>query len=148
MEITLLIESFIGLIILLAGLMFLLFYSPSAKVKRVEKKLSKTISDIKKPKIDLDSLRAIIKNKKTTSEELKEALDLVLKYHGNIHKKLGIRTHPDFDIYMEMLIIICRHPNTNKNIIINFDKELSKLNPQYKAEINDAITKGLNSRGV
>ncbi len=75
-------------------------------------------------------------------------MDLVLKSHGNIHKKLGIRAHPDFDIYMEMLIVVCRHPNTNKNIIIDFDKELLKLNPQYKAEINDAITKGLNSRGI
>ncbi len=140
MDITLLIESFIGLIIILAGLMFVLFYSPSAKIKRAKKKLSKTVPDIKKQKIDLDSLRAIIKNKKTTSTELKEALDLVLKYYGNIHS--------DFDIYMEMLIVICRHPNTNKNIIIDFDKELLKLNPQYKAEINDAITKGLNSRGI
>ena len=146
MEITLLIKSFIGLILILAGLMFLLFYSPSAKVKRVEKKSSKPTT--KKQKTDLDSLRAIIKNKKTTSTELKEALDLVLKYHGNIHKKLGVRVHPDFDIYMEMLITICRHPNTNKNIIVDFDKTLSKLNPQYKAEINDAITKGLNSRGI
>ncbi|MCD4667055.1 MAG: hypothetical protein K8R44_00380 [Sulfurimonas sp.] len=148
MEITLLIKSFIGLIIVLAGLMFLLFYSPDSKAKRDKKKFTKTISDTKKPKIDLDSLRAIIKNKKTTSTELKEVLDLVLKYHGNIHKKLGIRAHPDFDIYMEMLIVVCRHPNTNKNIIIDFDKELLKLNPQYKAEINDAITKGLNSRGI
>ena len=148
MEITLLIKSFIGLIIVLAGLMFLLFYSPDSKAKRAKKKFAKTTSDTKKLKIDLDSLRAIIKNKKTTSAELKEVLDLVLKYHGNIHKKLGIRAHPDFDIYMEMLIVVCRHPNTNKNIIIDFDKELLKLNPQYKAEINDAITKGLNSRGI
>ena len=148
MEITLIIKSFMGLVIVLAALMFLLFYSPNSKAKKAEKKLSKTVPDTKKPKTDLDSLRAIIKNKKTTSVELKEALDLVLKYYGNIHKKLGIRVHPDFDIYMEILIVICRHPNTNKNIIIDFDKELSKLNPQYKAEINDAITKGLNSRGI
>ncbi|MCD6172465.1 MAG: hypothetical protein J7J96_01585 [Sulfurimonas sp.] len=148
MEITLIIKSFMGLVIVLAALMFLLFYSPNSKSKKAEKKLSKTVPDTKKLKTDLDSLRAIIKNKKTTSVELKEALDLVLKYYGNIHKKLGIRVHPDFDIYMEILIVICRHPNTNKNIIIDFDKELLKLNPQYKAEINDAITKGLNSRGI
>jgi len=145
MEITLLLKSFIGLVIVLAALMFLLFYSPRAKVK---KKKPRIVPSKEKPKIDLDSLRLIIKNKKTSSKELKNTLDLVLKYHGNIHKKLGMRPHPDFDIYMEMLIVICRHPNTNKDIIINFDKELGRLNPQYKAEINDAITKGLNSRGV
>ena len=148
MEMMLLIKSFIGLIIVLAMLMFLLFYSPSSKVKKGKRKPFKTTPDIKKQKTDLDSLRAIIKNRNTSSKELKETLDLILKYHGKIHEKLGIRTHPDFDIYMEIIIAICRHPNTNKNIIINFDKDLEKLNPQYKAEINDALTKGLNSRGI
>ena len=90
----------------------------------------------------------MIKLKKTTSKELKDSLDLVLKHHALIHKKLGARAHPDFDIYRDILFSICRHPNTNKNIIINFDKELTRLNPEYKADINDAITKGLNSRGA
>jgi len=65
-----------------------------------------------------------------------------------LHEKLGLRTHPDFDTYMDILFTICRHPNTNKDIIIKFDKELSRLNPEYKKEINEAITKGLNSRRV
>ncbi len=146
MELTLLIKSFTGLVIILAGLMFLLFYS--SKSKKVKNKPIKKSINIKKQDTDLNSLREIIKNRKTTSKKLKEALDLVLKYHGQIHEKLGIRAHPDFDIYMEILIIICRHPNTNKNIIIDFDKKLAKLNPQYKSDINDAITKGLNSRGI
>jgi hypothetical protein len=49
---------------------------------------------------------------------------------------------------MDILFAICRHPNTNKDIIINFDKELEHLNPEYKKEINEAIAKGLNSRGA
>ena len=124
-------------------------YSPKAeKAKQVIKTPTNTSPKSKKSDTDLDSLKAIIKRKKTTSKELKEALDLVIKHHGHIHKKLGARSHPDFDIYMDILFSICRHPNTNKNIIINFDKELARLNPEYKAEINDAITKGLNSRGI
>ncbi len=146
MDITLLIQSGMGLIVLLAFLIFLLFYSPSAKAKKLKKKNSSQQSK-PKPEIDLEILRKTIKNKKTTAKELKESLDLVLKYHGLIHKKLGIRTHPDFDIYMDILFTICRHPATNKDIIIGFDKELSKLNPEYKADISDAVTKGLNSRG-
>lgn len=99
-------------------------------------------------KTDLESLRAVIKNKKTKKETLKEALDLVIKYHGTIHKKLGVRPHPDFDIYMDILFTICRHPNTNKNLIVGFDSALTKLNPDYKKDINEAVTKGLNSRGA
>ena len=149
MEITLLIKSGMGLVVILAGLIFLLFYSPTSKKhKPSEAAVNDDDSKGEKPKVDLDSLRVIIKNKKTETKELKEALNLVLKHHGVIHKKMGLRAHPDFDLYMDILFTICRHPNTNKNIILNFDKELLKLNPDYKSEINDAITKGLNSRGA
>ena len=145
MEITLLIKSIMGLVIILSLLLLLLFYKPKKKQKKKKAKVVRT--DNGKPKTDLESLRSIIKSKRTTTKELKEALDLVLKHHGHVHKKLGLRPHPDFDVYMEILITICRHPNTTKDIIVDFDKSLGRLNPEYKAEINDAITKGLNSRG-
>jgi hypothetical protein len=61
---------------------------------------------------------------------------------------MGVRAHKDFDIYMDVLFTLCRHPNTNTDLIINFDKELARLNPDYKQEINNAISKGLNSRGI
>ena len=138
-----------GLVIVLAVLIFLLFYSPRTKNKKPERKAVKNVEPVsEKQKVDLETLRAIIKNKKSASKELKDTLDLILKHHGIIHPKMGLRAHPDFDIYMDILFTICRHPNTNKNIIIKFDKELVRLNPEYKAEINDAITKGLNSRGA
>lgn len=72
----------------------------------------------------------------------------MLKYYGNIHPKLGIRTHPDFDAYAEILFTIARHKNINKNLIIAFDQELEKRNPAYKKEIYEMLMKGLNSRGV
>ncbi len=148
MDITLLLQSFMGLIVILATLIFLLFYSRRAKSKRYEKRVVAKPDTRIEVELTLESLVAVVKNKKTSTKELQETLDLVLKYYGVIHKKLGTRTHPDFDIYMNILFTICRHPNTNKNIIIGFDKALIKLNPEYKPDINDAITKGLNSRGV
>ena len=150
MEITLLIQSIMGLVVILALLMFLFIYSQNtkkSKVKNIPKKKKTTTSTRKEP-MDLVSLSKIIKNKQSSSKELKDALDMILKNYGRIHKKLGARPHPDFDIYMEILMKICKHPNTNKDIIIGFDKELEILNPDYKKEINQAITKGLNSRGV
>ena len=152
MEIALLIKSVMGLIVILGLLMFLFFYSPRSKAKKnkpdAENNSKNSLPIQEKIKTDLRSLKAIIKNKKSSSKELKIALDLVLKHHGCVHKKLGTRAHPDFDNYMDILFSICRHPHTNKDLIINFDKELEKRNPEYKAEINDAITKGLNSRGA
>ena len=159
MEIALLIKSIIGLVFILGFLIFVLIL-PSKKQKEIQRKKEiQRQESIKKAKeknalenegmkTDLTSLREVIKNKKSDESTLKEALEMVIKYHGTINKKLGVRTHPDFEIYKDILFTICRHPNTNKHLIINFDKELGKLNPSYKAEINDALTRGLNSRGV
>jgi len=142
MEVTLIIKSIMGLVVILAILMFLFFYKNKTK-KEVAKVKVKTSSPQKSTKKDLKSLHAIIKMKSTTAKELQETLDLVIKYYGVIPK----RVDESFKIYMNILFTICRHPNTNKDIIIKFNRELDKLNPSYKAEINDAITKGLNSRG-
>ncbi len=149
MEVTLLIKSVMGLVVVLALLVFLLFL-PSNKKKEKTKVASKSATPSKKQLLntDLEFLRAIIKKKKTTAKELQETLDLIIKHHGIVHKKLGLRAHPDFDVYMDILFTICRHPNTNKDIVLKFDRELVRLNPEYKKEINEAMTKGLNSRRV
>jgi len=150
MEVTLIIKSIAGLVVILGVLVFLLFIPSKNKKKKatvVEKKTPEKAPK-EKLKTDFASLLSVIKNKKTSTDKLKEALDLVIKYHGVVHKKLGLRPHPDFDGYMDILFTICRHPNTNKSIIVGFDSALEKLNPEYKKEINDAIAKGLNSRGI
>jgi len=146
MELTLLVQSIGGLIIILSILTLLLLISPKKKPKLKAKKTVQKTNTANQ--IDLPSLKAIIKNRKTTKKELKHTLDLILKHHGTIHNKLGSRVHPDFDTFMEILITICRHPNTSKDIIIDFDKELARKNPEYKPDINDAVAKGLNSRGI
>ncbi len=149
MEITLLVKSILGLIVVLGLLIFLLILPSKTKKsqKKAEKKAVNTPT-AKEPEPTLEALRKVIKNKKSTETELKEALEMVIKKYGKVHKKLGLRAHPDFDIYMDMLFTICRHPNTNKDIIVQFDRDLGRLNPEYKKEINEAITKGLNSRGI
>jgi len=145
MELTLLLKSFFGLVSLLAILIFFLIYSPKKKKIVQDKEI---VPVVEKPKIDLASLLLVIQNKQSTTLELQNALDMILKYHGTIHPKLGIRAHPEFQAYSEVLLRICRHKNTNKNLILKFNRELERLNPEYKREINDSLTKGLNSRGV
>jgi len=146
-DVSIWVQSFLGLVAILGILIWLFFYSPKKSViqeKIIKKKKSTPRVDDYRP---LEALLEVIKNKKSSREELKEALDLVLKHHGTIHPKLGARTHPDFNIYGEIVFRICRHPNTDKDLIINFDKELEKRNEAYKRDINDFLTKGLNSRG-
>jgi hypothetical protein len=150
MDITFLIKSIAGLAVILGILILIFLYTPQKKKKNIQKKRVSSQSpknrdrDIEK---SLEELLAVIKDKHATTEELAKALELIIKYHGKIHPKLGMRSHPDFDIYSEILLRICRHPNTNKDIIVKFDKALAKRNPEYLREINDSLNKGLNSRG-
>ena len=150
MEITALIKFGILLVVVLALLIFIFFYSSKKKrlKSQTEQSQKNTTTVTSELNTDLKYLRAEIRKQKTSTEELKVLLDLVLKHHGIIHKKLGMRPHPDFDAYAEIMIVLCRHLNTDKNLILGFDRELRRLNPEYTKEINDALTKGLNSRGV
>ena len=145
MDITLLIQTVLGLVVVLGILVFILVMPPK---KQTQKKKRTTTKSKPQRKTDLETLRHIIRNRLSTKEQLKQALDDVLKYHGNIPKKLGTRVNPRFDEYMEILIMICRHPHTDKDIIINFDRELTKRNPEYQQEISEAIKRGLDSRSI
>ncbi len=159
MDAELIIKAIMGLVAILAILIFLLFLEPDTEEKTpIDKKPTdkKPIPESEEitqepdsvQKTDLEFLVKAIKNKRADADELSKTLDLIIKHHGVVHRKLGLRAHPDFDIYMDILFTICRHPNANKDLIIKFDKELEELNSEYKKEINDAITKGLNSRRV
>jgi len=118
------------------------------KKSRQKKKSLKTAKKTDEVQPDLNILLEVIKDKNSTTSEIKEAVDLLLKYYGKIPKKLGMRAHPKFEIYSELLIRICHHPHVNKEIIVRLDKELQRLNPEYKLEIEDSLTKGLNTRGI
>jgi len=148
MDIVLLVKSIAGLSAILVVLLLFFIYASKNKSKKQKKKKSYTTPTPAKPKYDWNTLIKSVRNRQSTTQELQETLALILKYHGTIPNKLGIRVNPEFDKYSEVLLRLCRHPNTNKDLIINFDKELEKRNPEYIKEINDALTKGLNSRGV
>jgi hypothetical protein len=151
MEVVLLIKSLLGLVSILAILIFFLFYVPKKRKEKREQE-EKRAQNHPKRKAILDypsfkDLVKIVKNRESTAEDLSDALNLIIEHYGEIPPKLGIRAHPEFTAYAELIIRICRHPNTNKNIIVKFDRDLEKKNPAYKKEINDFLTKGLNSRG-
>lgn len=134
MEITLLIQLLFILIIILAVLIFFLLHRAKAKKLKIEKaktQVKKTIS------MDLNALRDRLKNKKLTAKELKETLDLVIKDYGVIN---------DFAIYVDIILRMTHHPAANKDIVISFDRELSKLNPKYAVSIGNNVTNGLDSR--
>lgn len=138
----------IVLLITLFVLMLMLVSRPSKKKpQQKKKKVSAPSAAPAKRMRSFDELITVLKHKKSSAAELDEALKEMVRHYGKITPKLGTRAHPDFDNYMLAVVLICRHPNTTKNLILDFDRELSRRNPEYKRDINSAIQKGLNARG-
>ncbi len=155
MDVELLIRGFIGLVVLL-GLLMLLFLLPARKKKaKKEQKISNSTKKSAYTKrerspedeLSFDALRAIIRTRSSTTEELERAVDAIIRHYIHIPPKLGTRTHPDFDKYVDVIVHLVRHKNTNKDLILKLDKALNKENSAYKAELNDTLSKALNSRG-
>ena len=148
MDILFLIKSFIVLILLLGIFVFFLLSRPKKKKENTTPLTQEKKNKEKTLFCEFDDFLAVIKNRQSSSTDLQNALNGILKYHGTIPTKLGIRLHPEFYKYSEVMLRLCRHKNTNKDLIIHFYKQLSKMNPSYAKEINDALTKGINSLGV
>jgi len=142
MDIILLIKSGIVLTIILLVLIYFFLFKPSKK-KPIKKK---TVKPKKRVPTDLDYFRSIVKNRDTDTKTLKETLELILKYHGDIPNKIGTNNHPNFVLYEDIIFTICRHPNTKSTLVSEFTSKLEKRNPSYRSQINDALTRGLNSR--
>lgn len=132
-----------GLVVLLI-IMILVFLAFKAKKPQQQKS-----EQSKERLIDytFDDIRKIVRSKSSTQKEMKEALDYLIAHFGTIEPKLGMRSHPDFDRYAEVLYYLCRHVNATKELVIGFDSALSKKNPQYRQQIDEILSKGLNARG-
>ena len=150
MDIELIIKSVVGLIVLLTLLVIVFILPARAKKKKKAqaKKSVKKVVEEKEKVLPFDELRAIVRRKSSTTEDLQKAVDQIVEHYSKIHPKMGLRSHPDFDKYVDLIVHLVRHRNTNKDLILKLDRALVKNNPDYKAELNDTLTKALNSRGI
>jgi ABC-type multidrug transport system fused ATPase/permease subunit len=153
MEVGLLLKLGIGLIVVLMVLIAIFLLPKKIKSKKTNKANQKQETKSQVPKkqeekvLSLDELIAIVKNKSSTTKELDDAINQIIKHYAKIPPKMGIRSHPDFDKYVKLVVYLVRHRNTNKDLVLKLDRALVKNNPEYKAELNDTLNKALNSRG-
>lgn len=131
MQINFLVETVIGLVILLGVLFLFLFVGRQKKLEY--------ISDEKVSKNDLQTLLKSVKNKNTQAEELQKVVYIILEDFAIIQEE-------NFNIYAQILLKVASHPNTNKDIILALDRGLCLKNPSYKKEISNFTSQGLNSR--
>lgn len=133
--------------LLLVTLVF--FYINSRKKNGEQKKRhSATSSQTSRKSIPptFEQLKAIIKNRQTSTQELENAVTQIMQYYGEIPPKRGVSPDKMFTEYAGLLIAVCRHKNTNAQIVVHFDSQLRKKNPSYESNIDEMLQQGLNSR--
>ncbi len=118
-------------LVFVLGFLLFLFFKNKKKSKPIYKKV------VDDTKTNFENLLEVLKNKKSSTQELSECIDILLKDYKNIE---------NFDNYEKAIIYLCNHPNTNKRLIIRLDTTLEKYNPSFKAKIASALKMGLDSR--
>lgn len=140
MNVSSLIISIVVFSVVLFVLVSILVYT-----SRVRKRRAETLAAVPETRVPTyQELKAILKNKNSSYEALEDAIENIVKYYGDIEPKVGGHQSKDFDRYVELIFIICKHPNTDKNLILNFERDLARTNPQYKKDLDQAVTKGLS----
>lgn len=149
---TTLIYSLIFLLFLLIPLLLSYLYYPgenATKKVQVEEKKEETrpLIDKKNP-LTFEQISGIFRNKNSEQEDLKEAIEQLIRYHGKIKPKLGDLAHPDFKRYLTLIIDLSKHPHADTDIIISLYHKLSIKNPRYNLDIDEATNKGIAARGL
>lgn len=144
MNSTILLIVMMVLLVLLIILVLVFTAGPKDEKKAASKGTVPLKAKEKVPTFEV--LRATMKAKASSTEDIIEAYELLVKHHGIIKDKMGIRVNPDFDRYMDLIFAVTRHKNANSKLVIGFEKALIAKNPQYEREIADAFNRGLSSR--
>lgn len=135
--------------ILIPLLLSYLVYPDKEVVKIVPSKKKEPKPDIPKDKpLSFEEISKIFAHSQSTPDELKEAIEQLIKNYGKIHAKLGDLPHPDFKRYLALIINLCKNPQADKDIIISLDQKLRVKNPKYGMDIDEAINKGIAGRGL
>ena len=145
---TLIIILIILLVILIPLLLSYLVYPDEKLEKQIGKKketLKPAINNDRK--LNFEEIAEIFSRKESSKEAFLQAIEQLIKYHGNIHAKLGDLPHPDYKRYNALIIKLCKNPSADKDVIILLDQKLRARNPKYALNIDEAINKGLAGRG-
>lgn len=126
-------EILLGIMILLCLILVfaIIIYLQTNKVV-VKKNLDKKC-------LTLLEIKEIIMNRKSTREQLEEAVNTIVDIYRVINDM------DEYDIYIKYL---CVHPNVSSKLILYFDKELRFFNPKYKKHIEKSVQHGMHARKI
>lgn len=144
MDKVVLVEMVVGLVVLISVLVLFLLYRSKAKRKRAEVLQQQQKKDV--CPYTLEELVGVIRNKKSSQNDLASATEDIVRYYGKIAPKNGTEVSEEFYTYAKALSQLCRHPHVSKPILLRFEKELRTLNPHYAKELENILMKAIKSR--
>ncbi len=149
MQVIQLLILIIAFSLILGFLIFLYVYRPAQKRKAAAIAAAQKKEPDEPGMVGIPSFEQLVSQiKRTASNEvqLRDAAEKILKYYGTIKPKHGVVPDKDFRRYAEVIFAICSHPNTTKELVLMFDRELVNRNPEYAREIDEMLNRGLSAR--
>ncbi|MDD5053277.1 MAG: hypothetical protein PHO27_11140 [Sulfuricurvum sp.] len=86
-----------------------------------------------------DTLSFVIKNAGSSSAQLRHASTRIVENFGRIDSR-------NVNAYRELVQKLCTHRHVDSKIILNFEKGLRQINPNFAHEIEEALALGLAAR--
>ncbi|MBP9566563.1 MAG: hypothetical protein KBE02_04730 [Sulfurospirillum sp.] len=112
----------------------------------VEKKTPQEIKEEEARKIAIEELVEIAAKRTSTKNELSAAILKAAKECPFPPKEKGVFPK-SAKVYLNFILLIASHKNTDAKMIAFMDTELKKANPEYKQEIDIYENEGIHQRG-
>ncbi len=109
----------------------------------IKKSSSKNTTKSKQKTIN-DYVR-IVSSPNTSTKELEKTIDIVLNLYP-FPKKTSYKAPPESKPYLDFIFFIAHHKNANAKMIADLNRNLKKINPNYKEEIDAYEEEGLSKR--
>lgn len=104
------------------------------------------VSDERETKaVTIKDMTEIAANRHSTQEDLKKAVDIVIK-ELPFPKKVKFKLPKDVKIYLNFVLLIASHKNADAKLIAYMDEKLKEANMQYGTEIDIYENEGFKER--
>ncbi len=88
----------------------------------------------------IDTVRMVLDSTQSTLEDLQSAIDKLFEEYDALN--------PNKQEIKSILIALSLHKNAQKDIIIDTQKRFQEKHPELEMELERAVKKGLDSRGI
>jgi ABC-type multidrug transport system fused ATPase/permease subunit len=126
------------LIILVLAVLFILPFLVLMYVI-IASKRAKMLAEQKAKEMSVEEVERIFKSPHSSRSKLNDALNYMIEHHVVI-------PGGEFNRYENLIKSLCKHRNTDKTLVLKFDRALNKANQGHKKSLAKVLKSALNAR--